>query len=180
MDTKTDAMFTTALEMEERGYERYQGFVSTCKNELGRELFTTLRDDELVHVERIKRIYEAAKRGETAWKQEFAIDDAKTTPEGLNAMFASMTEKHGDDVSSAPLDADDIAALDVGIDFELHAVAFYEGHLPHAVDDLEREFTKRMIAEERFHHRALVDTKLFLTNPAAWHRETEKGGLDGA
>ena len=178
MGSTTDTMFETALEMEKRGYEHYQAYVASCQNELGRELFTTLRDDELVHIERIKRIFEAVKRGETAWKDSYGVQDAKTTPASLDAMFASMKAKHR--AGGTGVGDDDITALDIGIDFELHAVTFYEKHLPLAAGEIEREFTTRMIAEERFHHKALVDTKLFLTNPEAWYSETEKSGLDGA
>lgn len=178
MGSKTDAMFKTALEMEERGYTHYDAYVAKSTNELGRELFTTLRDDELLHIERIKRIFEAVKRGETAWRESYGVNDAKTTPESLDAMFTNMKKQHRE--GGVSVGDDDIAALDMGIDFELRAVAFYENHLPHAEGEIEREFTTRMIAEERFHHKALVDTKLFLTDPGAWYSEAEKSGLDGA
>jgi len=172
----TARMFETALEMEQRGYAHYQRFVQSTENELGRELFTTLRDDELVHIERIKKIFAAVQRGETRWTPGYEVNDAKTTPESLDQMFARMKDKHGEAVTAA---SGDIEALDVGIDFELKAVAFYETYLPEASDEIERQFTLRMIAEERFHHKALVDTKLFLTNPEAWYLEREKSGLEG-
>jgi rubrerythrin len=177
MGDRKESVFEAALKMEQRGYEHYQAFVKTCQNELGRELFATLRDDELVHIERIKKIHAAVLAGAKRWEPEFDVDDAKATPESLDGMFRAMYAKHGAKVTAT---SGDLEALDIGIDFELRAVKFYEGHLPHAVDDVERQFTLRMIDEERFHHKALVDTQLFLTNPDGWYRESEKGHLDGA
>ena len=177
MSERRESVFETALKMEQRGYEHYQKFIVTCQNELGRELFTSLRDDELVHIERIKKIHQAVLGGAKRWEPEFDVDDAKTTPETLDGMFHGMYARHGSKVTAS---TGDLEALDIGIDFELRAVKFYEEHLPHCTSDVERQFTLRMIDEERFHHKALVDTQLFLTNPDGWYRESEKGHLDGA
>lgn len=177
MGERRESVFEAALKMEQKGYEHYQKFIASCQNELGRELFTTLRDDELVHIERIKKIHQAVLTGAKHWEPDFDVDDAKTTPESLEGMFRAMYDKHGSTVTAS---AGDLEALDIGIDFELRAVKFYEEHLPFARDEVERQFTLRMIDEERFHHKALVDTQLFLTNPDGWYRESEKGHLDGA
>jgi hypothetical protein len=37
-----------------------------------------------------------------------------------------------------------------------------------------------MISEEKSHHAALSDMKLYLSDPAAWFVEQEHPGLDGA
>jgi len=66
------------------------------------------------------------------------------------------------------------------IDFEMRSVEFYEEQLPKATDSLEQEFIKKMIVEERGHHAALTDMKFYLSDPAGWFREKERGGpFDG-
>jgi len=39
---------------------------------------------------------------------------------------------------------------------------------------------QQMISEEKSHHAALSDMKLYLSDPAAWFVEQEHPGLDGA
>jgi len=68
----------------------------------------------------------------------------------------------------------------VGIDFEMRAITFYQEHLEQATDPLEREFIEQLITEEKSHHTALSDMKLYLSDPAAWFGEQERLGLDGA
>jgi rubrerythrin len=165
----------TALEMEKRGFTYYDAAVNTCQNELGRELFRSLRDDETVHIERIKRIYESVLGG-TRWSSEWESLDVGPHPE-LNTLYKEMARKHGPRIRA---NTSDLQALDVGIDLELRAVKYYEGALPGAHEIVERKFLERMVNEERAHHRALVNTRQFLTNPEAWFVEQEKPGLDGA
>lgn len=59
-------------------------------------------------------------------------------------------------------------------------VAFYQDHLSKAKDRVEREFIEQMVTEEKSHHAALSDMKLYLSDPAAWFVEQEHPGLDGA
>jgi rubrerythrin len=173
-DTALLSMLQTALSMEEKGFAFYDEALNKTTNLLGKELFTTLRDDEIVHVARIKRIFKAVTAGQD-WAAEF--EAMKTDPEELQQMFQKLAKAHGSGIKG---DSDDLDALQVGVDFELRAVQFYEAHLPKAVSALERDFTTRMVNEERAHHKALVDTKLFLTDPEDWYREAERTGLDGA
>ena len=56
-------MLSTALELEKKGTGFYNNAVSTCQNEVGREIFRMLMQDEIVHMDRIKRIYELLKAG---------------------------------------------------------------------------------------------------------------------
>ncbi len=62
-------MLSTALEMEERGRAFYQRAVSTCKNDMGKEIFQTLMEDEDVHMVRIRSIYETLS-GKQVWSRK--------------------------------------------------------------------------------------------------------------
>ncbi|MBW2648656.1 MAG: hypothetical protein JRC53_02390 [Deltaproteobacteria bacterium] len=87
-----------------------------------------------------------------------------------------MAKKHGSKIIA---DTSDLEALDTGIDFEMRSVEFYEEQLTKATNSLEQEFIKKMVTEERGHHAALTDMKFYLSDPAGWFREKERGGLDG-
>ncbi len=167
-------MLAKALEMETKGKAFYEKASSTSTNALGREIFQMLRNDEIIHMERIRKIYESLNAGR-AWSGDWK--EMNVEHRDLQTLFTEMASEHGSKIKAEP---SDLEALDVGIDLEQRAVAFYEEHLPETADPLEREFTERMIAEERSHYGALSDMKLYLSNPTAWFSERERGGLDGA
>ncbi len=170
----TLVMLDKALEMERKGKSFYAKAIGTCRNEMGKEIFRTLRLDEDVHIARIVDIYKSLRKGNTwssGWKlREFSHGD-------LTVFFSDLARKHR---KKTTLDAGDIEALDIGIDFELKSVTFYQQSLEGAEDALERDFIERMVIEEKSHHKILEDAKLYLTDPSSWFREHEKGGLDGA
>jgi rubrerythrin len=167
-------MLDKALEMEKKGKDFYEGAVGRSKNEMGREIFQTLKHDEDVHIARIVDIYGNLTKG-NAWNSDWK---AKKFSHGdLTLFFSDLARKHR---AETTVDVGDVEALDIGIDFELRSVAFYEQSLAGAKEALERDFVQRMIVEEKSHHKILEDAKLYLTDPSSWFREQERGGLDGA
>lgn len=166
-------MLSTALEMEEKGKIFYERAIETAKNEVGRDIFRTLMEDEIIHMGRIRKIY-ASLSDNQAWSEEWK--ELKVKHDDLGELFRQMARKHGAEITA---ETSDLEALDIGIDFESRSVEFYEEQLTKTVDSLEQEFIKEMVAEERNHHAALTDMKLYLSDPAGWFREKEHGGLDG-
>lgn len=168
------AMLDKALEMEKKGKDFYEKAAASCKNEIGREVFQTLRRDEDIHIARIVDIYNALAKG-SAWNAEWKVHSFSHGD--LSVFFTDLARKHD---AHTTADAGDLAALEIGIDFELGSVAFYEHALTASKDAIERDFIGRMIVEEKTHHTILEDAKLYLTDPSSWFREHERGGLDGA
>jgi len=167
-------MLSTALEMEREGKTFYEKAVTTCQNELGREIFRMLMKDELLHMDRIGKIYQSLKGGK-AWSGEWK--SIEPDHKDLRVLFREMASAHGTKITPK---TSDLEALDVGIDFESRSVEFYQDHLAKAKDPLEREFIEQMVTEEKSHHAALSDMKSYLSDPAAWFLEQEHPGLDGA
>ncbi len=171
---RTKGMLKTALEMEEKGKKFYDEAVKKCRNRVGREIFEMLRDDELVHMERIRKIYDSVTGG-SGWTGDWK--DFGTVHGDLGRVFRDLAAKHGRDIKA---DTSDIEAVDVGLDFEQASVKFYEEHLEGASEAGEKEFIERMVMEERTHHSTLSDMKQYLTDPSSWFIEKERHGLDGA
>jgi rubrerythrin len=167
-------MLDTALTMEKKGISFYEKALSTCKNDVGREIYKMLKDDESVHIERIMKIFSSLEEG-SEWKEEWS--SMKLSHGDLNEMFIDLAKKHSKNIT---VDDTDIEALNVGIDFELKSVDFYKQHLEEAEDSEEREFLKLMIGEEKSHYNLLEDMRYYLTDPESWFMEKERGGLDGA
>jgi rubrerythrin len=167
-------MLSTALEMEEQGKGFYDKAVSTCHNSVGKEMFRMLMKDEVMHMDRIRKIYERLKAGRS-WSDEWKA--IQPDHRDLGVLFRELASARGREITS---EASDVEALEVGIDFELRAISFYQEHLEKATDFLEREFIEHLITEEKSHHAALSDMRLYLSDPAAWFVEMEHPGLDGA
>ena len=172
--TRALQMLQTAMQMEEKGHRFYQKKVAECTNDLARQIFEKLRDDEVVHVARIKRIWSFLDRGQP-WSDEWEAEGQAT--DDLQGFFRDLAKAHGTEVQT---DQGDLEALEMGIDFEQRAVAYDQNQLDEARGPQERQFIQRMIAEERSHYAALVDVKYDLTDPEAWTLEMERAGLDGA
>ncbi len=167
-------MLSTALEMEKKGKSFYDVAVSTCHNAVGREIFRMLMKDEVMHMDRILKIYEALKAGE-AWSEDWK--SIRPDHKDLGVVFKGLASVHGPKITAR---TSDLEALDVGIDFESRTISFYQEHLARATHPREREFIDQMISEEKSHHAALSDMKLYLSDPAAWFVEQEHPVLDGA
>jgi len=156
-------MLQTALSMEEKGRSFYEKAMSECHNEYGKEIFTFLRNEEIVHVGRIKKIHASMSSGKgwsTDWKE------VKARPRDLETFFKEMRE-HSDGNMKA--DTSDLDALEIGIDFENKAVDFYKGELERSDEEQEKEFIQMMIIEEKKHVEILEDMKLYMTDPEGWN-----------
>ncbi len=171
---KACAWLSTALEMEKKGKAFYDQSVEQCENAQCKHIFSMLAQDEVVHMDRIQKIYDSLQAGEP-WCEEWK--DMPPVHESLTRVFRDMAEKHGKDVSAV---AADVQALEVGIDFEDKSIEFYKTHLDGAEEDLEKQFLEKMVSEEKDHHLALTDMKFYLQDPAAWFNEKEKAHWDGA
>jgi rubrerythrin len=170
---KAHTMLSAALEMEEKGKSFYKKAHAECTNAPGKEIFKNLMEDEDIHIERIKVLCDSVvKTG--GW--EGARKKAQPALRDLGLIFRQMVKRYGTGITAA---AGDIEALDVGIDFERRSIEFYEDHLKKAADRVEKEFLTKIVVEEKNHHTVLQDMKLYLSDPASWFRERERGGLDG-
>jgi len=161
-----------ALTMEEKGYSFYNKVVNTSQNPLGKAMFSRLRDDELVHMERIKTII-GGLQGGTAWQINY--DALPSRGQSTSEMFRELARSHSSELTPS---ADDVEAINVGLDFEAKAVTFYEAHLKDATDPTEQEFIRQMILEEKDHHATCLELKRFYADPAAFFVEMEHPHMD--
>jgi rubrerythrin len=166
-------MLSEALELEKKGKAFYKDAVSTCQNDLGREIFLMLMKEESLHMDRILKIYNSLKKGQT-WSEDWK--SMKSDHKDLRILFREMASEHGTKIT---VNTSDLDALTMGIDLELRSIAFYKKNLTKARDSIERDFIEQMISEENKHHAVLSDMKLYLSDPAGWFFDHEHTGLDG-
>lgn len=165
-------MLVAALDMEQKGRVFYDEAAASCASKLGKQIFLHLADDEVVHLERLKKVFTSLKEREV-WTEDWTA--LTTRHEDFSAFYHTLLKTHEKDVSPA---ASELNALTVGIDLERKTIAYYEEHLARAKEEKVRTFLKRMIAEERGHLAALSDLKLYLTDPEEWSFEMERRDLD--
>ena len=166
-------MLSEALELEKKGEAFYKEAISTCQNNLGREIFTMLRKEESLHMDRIHKIYKSLKENQT-WLEDWKPKNADH--KDLEVFFKEMVSKQRSKIS---VNTSDLDALDLGIYLESQSIAFYKKKLTKAQDSIERDFIKQMIGEENSHHAVLSDMKMYLSDPAGWFFDHEHTGLDG-
>jgi len=165
-------MLASALELEEKGRAFYEKAALECHNELGKEIFSLLKDYEISHAESIKKIYQSLEGG-AAWSEEWIsvqpVDD-------LPIVFKRLAEKHASHIKPAS----DLEALETGLELEESSIRFYDKHMIEASEPLEKKFIEQMLMEEREHFRILADMKFFYSDPEGWLMEKEHLQLDGA
>lgn len=171
---RAQKMLATALEMEEKGKSFYEQSISDCHSDLTKQVFTMLRDDEIVHTARIKKIYDGLSGG-SDWQASWAAQNL--SHEDLGGIFRKLAEKHGKNITCS---SSDVEALDIGIEFESKSITFYQDQLAKAGDELEKKFLQKMVLEEKSHHAALTDMKFYLTDPEGWYTDKEHHSLDGS
>jgi rubrerythrin len=166
-------MLATALEMEEKGKAFYKKAVSTCRNPQCKEIFSSLMADEAIHTSRIKQIHDALTSAQ-CWTRDW--EAIKSSEKNLGALFKALAKNGGEQIKAQ---ITDLEAVDMGLDFELASIKFYQDHRVKSTDPLEAAFLDQMILEEKDHWKALKDTRYYLADPEGWFIEKERAGLDG-
>jgi len=164
-------MLRKALEIEEKGYEFYEEAMKKVTNDEVKTLFSKLKDEEIIHAERIKKIF-AQIQSQGAWLED--VSSYKKSDKGIQKMFHELKKE-----AKVEKSASELQALDVAIELEQKSITFYEENLKKVESPLEKAFLQAMVAEERSHFLALKNMKLFLEDPSAFYEELEKSHLDG-
>ena len=136
-------MLCTAQEMEEKGRAFYEKARTTSENPLGKEIFRLLVDDEIVHLERIRKISDSLTKDQN-WSEDWK--NLQCPYQDLGQVFRDLTARTG---RSGIAGGNDLDALKLALDFERQSVAFYEDQLAQALDPLEKAFLSQMILEEK-------------------------------
>jgi len=165
-------MLSVALEMERKGKEFYEKSARTCEAEECKKVFEMLASEEAVHMKMIDKIYEDLS-SDQPWCEDWQDMESGSD---LKEVFAKISERS----AGIKADSSDLEAVDAAVKLEESAMEFYKDQLSKAEDPVEKDFLGRMGREEKSHFLALTDMKLYLSDPDAWFREKERGGLDGA
>jgi len=169
---KTLGALQIAIQMEIDGKEYYLKASRESSNELGKKLLKSLATEEDVHRQKFEEIYSAL-RSKKAWPEtDFQPDRGKR----LRTIFAIKIEEIGSKVKAPTTE---LEAVQTAMDMENKTYDFYKIQSKKATYGAERSFYDTVAAEEREHHRVLLDYYDYLKDPAGWFVEHEHPSLNG-
>jgi len=169
---KTLGALQIAIQMEIDGKEYYLKASQQSSNELGKKLLKSLAAEEDVHRQKFEEIYSAL-RNKRAWPEtDFQPDKGKR----LRTIFASEIEEMGSKVKAPTTE---LEAVQTAMDMENKTYDFYKIQSRNATYDAERSFYDTVAAEEREHHRVLLDYYDYLRDPAGWFVKMGHPSLNG-
>lgn len=161
-----------AVQMEKDGKQFYEQAAQKAKDDGTKEIFKYLAQGEVYHIKRIQEIYNALDK-DPHWQESMCeFSPPKEDPKIFSAALAKGNMAAGD--------ADDLKALEIGMQMESKSIEFYQRLAKQAQDPLERRFLLSLINEERGHYNFLADYRNFLVDPADWYYVKEMGHVDGA
>jgi len=169
---KTQKALQIAIQMEIDGKEYYLKASQESSNDLGKKLLQSLAAEEDVHRQKFEEIYSTL-RNKKAWPEtDFQPDRGKR----LRTIFARSIEEIG---SKVKVPATELEAVQTAMDMENKTYDFYKNQGRSATYDAERDFYGTVAAEEREHHRVLLDYYEYLKDPAGWFVKMEHPSLNG-
>ncbi len=162
----------TAIQMEEDGKKFYEEAARRAKDEGTKEIFTYLANGEVYHIKRIQEIYDALEK-DPHWQESMCeFSPPAEDPKIFSAALAKGNMGAGD--------ANDLQALELGMQMESKSIEFYQRLARQAKDPKERRFLLSLVNEERGHYNFLADYRNYLVDPADWYFIKEMGHVDGA
>ena len=157
-----EEILTKSLSMEEEGRKFYLEGAEKIKNSLGRKMLLRLADDELMHIKRIKDIYNNLSNKDLG---DVEIETQHVTV--FAEIFSRMKEQMKDALDElTEVGVDDEEIINVALELESHARFYYSEAAGKATDKKVKEFYEQLAREEKGHYELLQNTNKYLENPS--------------
>lgn len=153
-------VFEFAMQMEKEGEAFYREIAAKTKNPGLQKIFATLADEEVVHYNIFKQLFEKMP-SETS--EANVLDKAKSIFEEMKAAGSfNITEE-----------TPQTDAYKKAMDAEKEAYTFYEKKAEEADDEGEKKILLTFAREERRHYRLLENVLEFVSRPDSWMADAE-------
>ena len=170
--TTIDAL-KVALKIEDDGRRFYRQAARKSENNLTKQLFTNLADQELVHKQIFQKIYHAVVGGEEFPELVLPVGEAKKA----RGIFAEAMKEIGIAIKPSLSEQE---AVKIAMEKEIKSRDFYIGHAQEIQNPVEKKFYDNLAGEEQGHYLLLNDYNEYLINPAGYFVMKERHSLDGA
>lgn len=154
-----------AIKFEQEGYDYYKKIAGELEHPLAKRLFESLATQELEHIKRIERLYEAIEKNE-------GLDDINNIRlPGIEKEIKKVFEQLDDDKKKFPLDHKE--GYKLAMEMENKGYGLYKKYAEEATDPRIEAFFKGLMEEEIEHYDALVNVYRYLTDTVNWYSEVE-------
>lgn len=150
-----------AEQMEVNGKAFYLEMGRKSVNERGRELFQILAEEEDVHRQDFRQIYQAALSGKEIPGLKFPSEKDNR----LHSLFRQTVEEVEREIKAPPAE---LEAIDTAIGMEQHGIEFYLEQAGKAEFPVVRRFYQDLANEEKRHKATLQDYRKYAVDPAGW------------
>jgi rubrerythrin len=152
-----------SLGLEQKGYDHYQKALADAKNPLTQKLFTTLAEQELEHMRRIRELFEEGEKETTA---------ATIPGEALEMVVKEIFDSFSKDDRS-DWDIDVASGYEHAMHLEQESIDMYSSFTSESADASEKDFFQALKEEEVKHLTALQNVYHYLKATSDWFESTE-------
>ena len=164
----------SAIQMEIDGREFYLKAGEKSNNELARSLFKTLADEENLHQEKAREIYNTVKAGGDWPDQDMSFEQEKQKVDTIFSVALKNAEHAAIESPS------DLEAVRIALDMENKSFEFYKKQGGEATHPAEMKFYQALASQEKWHYMTLLDTEEYLSDTEGWIMAKQHITLDGA
>lgn len=156
----------TAIQMEKDGHSFYKKAAAQTTSEMGKSIFESLANDELVHLDVFQKMFED-KISKSEWNQ--LVNSSKK--------YADMPifPKDLKEVEGTNPDTNELDALRMGMDSEKEAIDYYTTLKENTSQDVQ-EIINEIIQQEKNHYSILEQEFNHLNKTGFWYEMDYLGG----
>ena len=153
-------IFEFAMQMEKDGEAFYRDIAQKTKNAGLQKIFNTLADEEVVHYNTFKKLYD---KTPAQVVESNILDKAKN-------IFIELKDSGGLDMSAEPPQTE---AYKKALETEKESYTFYEQKAKESDNPEEKDILLTLAREERHHYRLLENIIEFVSRPQQWLEDAE-------
>jgi len=168
MPKKDLKILQAAIKMEEDGRRFYLKSSKTAKNAVAKKLLTSLADQELIHIERIKEISYGLKE-DLDWN-DFAKTITKDAKKKLSLVFKPLSAAEKKKLKADP---SNLAAITIAMEKETKSYDYYDKQARSTNIRIAKVFFERLKKEEERHYELLEEAYSLLSDSASWFVKRE-------
>jgi rubrerythrin len=156
MATSRQEIVRAAIQLERDGRQFYLDVAEKASSALAKQMFESLADDEVRHIEWIEKLYPGVKSVEEINKGLY---------QRLSKVFADMPEETRRGAQLAESDAD---AINLAIQMEVKSRDTYRQWGEESDDEEVQTLCKALAGAEEYHKELLENTREYLSNSIDW------------
>ena len=150
----------TAIQMEKEGRAFYLNAAAQTSSAMGAKLFTSIADDELVHLKTFEKIFED-RIGKEEWD---ALVKSSGKYKEIPVFPKDLKSSEGPDPDSSELDA-----LHIAMKAEQEAIEYYGKIIEGLADEDVKKAIETIISHERSHYTLLNEEFTYINNTGFWY-----------